>query len=430
MNKNYKFIKTALLLSALSSCWQGDPLAMEEVEKRGDKRKLDQAALLNQDPDCCFKGFPDETISKIIQYFDLKKDQNTLLALMTSCKTFFHFGNHEYSEANKAERHYPWQDNLSLNPSTVYILNTRMLRILGLYNNIMCYNNMAEDRDRIRFERLCDQFANTPLFSAPPVAVNYVTMLRCDVEFRNLTPFQLPFRNDFQKALETKKQKSIDKLSRIANQLNPVLQNEATLYFHFCQFVYSLAIDQLTSLKNTPLFGQLNGSLMRVMDQELLSLKQTPGLSNAGYFAKIWKKIIDLESMATIRQLGAAAYSYFQIGYGATDHQVKLESLTKSAKYLEEQLSALRNAGQIPTAFDYAKIASAYFQIGVHATDHQVKLESFAKAQGYFQICLKEEIPEELSKRVYVRLAQISTYLGSVEKGAHHENLNESSRDG
>ena len=141
MNKNYKFIKTALLLSALSCFWQGNPLAMEEVEKRGDKRKLDQAALLNQDPDCYFKGFPDETISKILQYFDLKKDQNTLLALMTSCKTFFHFGNHEYSEANKAERHYPWQDSLSLNPSTVYILNTRMLRILGLYNNIMCYTS-------------------------------------------------------------------------------------------------------------------------------------------------------------------------------------------------------------------------------------------------------------------------------------------------
>ena len=289
---------------------------------------------------------------------------------------------------------------------------------------------MAEDRDRISFERLCKQFANTPLFSAPPVAVKYVKMLQRDVEFHNLTPFQLPFRKDFKKALKTKKQKSIGKLSRIANQLNPVLQNEATLYFHFCQFVSRFAIDQLTSLKNTPLFGQLNGSLMRVMDQGLLSLKQTPGLSSAGNFAEIWKKIIDLEPMATIDQLDAAAYSYYGSGWNATDHQVKLESFTKSAKYREEQLSALRNAGQIPTAGDYANIAHCYFNIGQNSTDPEVKLESFTKAQGYFQIYLKEEISEEFSKRVYECLAQISTYLASVEKGARHENLNESSRDG
>ena len=142
---------------------------------------------------------------------------------------------------------------------------------------------------------------------------------------------------------------------------------------------------ELTPLKNKPVFKKLDGSLNRVMNQELISLKETHDLSDYADFAEIWEKIINLEPRPTIFQLCAVASSNFDAGFHETDTPVRFKNFTESAKYREEQLNAIKNTGQSPEAEDYGSIADAYFWVGKSATDPGVKLESFKKSAEYYE---------------------------------------------
>gem|GEM_PF-4871224 len=299
--------KAILLLGTLSFCWQSSALAIEEESREGGMKRLaSQVEVFDKEKECYFKGLLNDTISYLLEFFDLRKDQNALLAFMASCKTFHSFIMQRYSEANKDEHHYPWRDNLSLKPSVVYILNTRLQTILGFYHNLKI--DMTNSIDQIWFEKLCFQFLEkNSLFSKTFIPVKYVKLLQLDQQSRQgFNLFQAPFSDDLEKVLKRKKQNCIFELSTIATQLNLLRnnegQNEAALYFHCSQFAFDISPFELAALKNTPLFKTLNGSLMRVMDAELLSLKATPGLSLSGDFAETWERIIDLESTATIYQ--------------------------------------------------------------------------------------------------------------------------------
>ena len=109
---------------------------------------------------------PLEMIDYMIRFLDLSKDQNTLLTLSITNTKLHALVENMYTAANKHENHRPWQVSLPLTkslPSTLYILNTRLRTILGLYANIRI--DLSRDSDRIHFERLCSRFIINPLFN-------------------------------------------------------------------------------------------------------------------------------------------------------------------------------------------------------------------------------------------------------------------------
>lgn len=263
-------IKTVMLLSALSCCWQSSAL---DGETEGGisrmKPSVQQLESVDHENKYSLEDFPNEILNHICQYFDLKWNQNTLLAFRASCNKFLNIGNNVFKDANKAEHHYPWQDNLSLNPSMVYVLNTRMIRILSLYQNIMAKNSRS-DGNRVRFKELCDQFfKKTSLFSEKFIPVVYVDFLQDNLDCEK--PLVL-FPSSILAFLITKRNENKE---NIAQRLRDVMeigkaeyQNEAALYVHFCKFIRKLPPNTWQTLEKEPFFKQLNGSLMMVVNKK------------------------------------------------------------------------------------------------------------------------------------------------------------------
>ena len=272
MGKTYKMIKTVMLLSALSCCWQSSAL---DGETEGGisrmKPSVQQLESVDHENKYSLKDFPNEILNHICQYFDLNWNQNTLLAFRASCNKFLNIGNNVFKDANKAEHHYPWQENMFLNPSMVYVLNTRMIRILSLYQNIMA-DNYKSGGSRGRFKKLCDQFLkSTSLFPEKFIPVVYVNFLQYNLDCEkpslrvpsSSASFLITARN------ETKE--------NIAQRLRDVMeigkaeyQNEAALYVHFYKFILKSPPNTWQTLEKEPLFKQLNGSLMMVVNKEVL----------------------------------------------------------------------------------------------------------------------------------------------------------------
>jgi hypothetical protein len=421
MKNNYKTINYLLLLGTLSFCWHSNTLAREmdfggakvnpdKLEKKTRaKRNNDEESLSTHDNgfpikqslednslsiqknlDFLAEGLPDDTIRHISHFFDFFKDRNALLALSTADTRLHALIENEYVKANENENHCPWQVMLFLPkslPSTLYILNTRMRTILGLYVNIK--NDWANNIDRVRFERLCSPFITTPLFLENTLPVRYIELLQLDLSVRKPTPFQILSGNLSQDLLQQKKETCSRKLSRIASQQDSKFQNEGALYFHYCQSVKNMMPAELERQQNSPVFENLNNSLMTVMNKELLTLKRTPNLSGAGNFAPTWKKILSLEPAITIWQSHFAGCSYFHAGQSATDSSIKFTNFTKAIECRENELESIIGTGQTPTADDYHNIAIAYVMIGQSATDSSTKSTSYTKMAGYREKELK-----------------------------------------
>lgn len=274
MGKTYKMIKTVMLLSALSCCWQSSALDGETEGEGGISRmkpSVQQLESVDRENKYSLEDFPNEILNHICQYFDLKWNQNTLLAFRASCNKFFNIGNNVFKDANKAEHHYPWQENMFLNPSMVYVLNTRMIRILSLYQNIMA-DNYTSDANRVRFKKLCDQFfKKTSLFSGNFIPVVYVDFLQDNLDCEkprlrvpsSLVSFLITKRNE-------KKENIAQRLRDVMEPWKAEYQNEAALYVHFYKFIRKSPPNTWQTLEKEPLFKQLNGSLMMVVNKEVL----------------------------------------------------------------------------------------------------------------------------------------------------------------
>lgn len=418
----YKFSKTLLLLIALSACCQTSPYAAEkendamDVEKTqlASKRTRTEAGLDPEESQRASKRsskqdessndravFPFLELTyniqlRIIDLFDLKKDQNTLLSLMRSCKTFRDIVLARYEEANKSERHYPWQDNPSLFSSTVYIMNNRMRTILGLYANIQYYKNMADERDRIRFQRLCTQFLQKSLFSLDSVPNMYVDFLQLDVSVSNPTRFQTPFLSSSGEELYTKNQKLLSKLSNMVGGNNPILHNEYALYLHYGHFIEET--DDHKALKTTNKYTSLNGSLMGVLNAGLLKLKEPPALPGfsgipSQYSPEIWETIIDLDPAVTSQQLASASEACYIAGISATRPVLKATYYTKAAVWLEKYLRAIKDLGGGITTSEYdakySYISHYYYQAGENTSHPAIAFVYFVKAAQYGEVRLK-----------------------------------------
>lgn len=277
MRNTYKMIKTVILLSALSCCWQSSALDREtEREKCRMKPSVQQLESVDHENKYSLKDFPNEILNHICQYFDLKWNQNTLLAFRASCNKFLNIGNNIFKDANKAEHHYPWQENMFLNPSMVYVLNTRMIRILSLYQNIMANNSTSVD-NWDRFKKLCDQFLkSTSLFPEKFIPVVYVDFLKYNLDCEkpslrvpfSLASFLITARNE-------KKENIAQRLRDVMEIGKAEYQNEAALYVHFYKFIFKSPLNTWQTLEKKPLLKQLNGSLMMVVNKEVLPFKMS-----------------------------------------------------------------------------------------------------------------------------------------------------------
>ncbi|AIK97205.1 F-box protein [Candidatus Odyssella acanthamoebae] len=429
-------IKTILLLSALffygqNNVWaQDNSLAAEkELPQVGCKRTADQVYLgaqeesyLQDEPSvkkqCINKDatssktsqenpvvsmqteddyfgplrlglLPNEILEEILNLFNIKEkgDRNALLSISAVCKGLRDIVLSIYNKGNKAEHHYPWQDHQTLSPITLYIANSNLRTLLGLYVNIK--ENWAQEADRIRFARLCAQFGKGPL----AFASKYIEFLHFNLNCDAPTLLQRPLLN-LRNQLPIKMQSLEEELAKIVDRQDPNSQNEIALYFHYIQFISDTDPATLTSLKSQPIFPQEN-SFMAVMSPELLTLKATDGLSEAPDFAGIWREIIDLEPAVTLWQLKKAGYSNYGAGkfsessrfmgkfltimqmlgkrptvgdYGNTaSAHFRAGNYAKAAEYREEHLEAITQSGQIPTVKDYGNAASAYFSSGNYA---------------------------------------------------------------
>ena len=149
----------------------------------------------------------------------------------------------------------------------VYVLNTRMIRILSLYQNIMA-DNYTSDANRVRFKKLCDQFLKkTSLFSEKFIPVVYVDFLQDNLNFEKPSRLVAPASFLITKRNE-KKENIAQRLRDVMEPWKAEYQNEAALYVHFCKFILKSPPNTWQTLEKEPFFKQLNGSLMMVVNKK------------------------------------------------------------------------------------------------------------------------------------------------------------------
>lgn len=388
---DYKKIKSLLLLSALSLCGQSSAMDVEDNDRQGMKRLLEKPNLSSLKNEYSFYGFPEETLWELMHFFDPAEDQKTLLALAGSCKKFNTFVTQKYLTANEGNKHKGWQDNLSLAPSTVYVLNQCVQEILGWYTDIQM--DRADAVDRIRFERSCAHFQKVPYFAKDSIVVQYVDFLKLHLACTKPSQLQASLGNPLRRRMLVREEDCTEKFASIVGQENVAFQNETALYFHYNQFVLKLGAVPLANLKNSESFKQLDNSLMAVMADNLLALKATPGLSGSSEFVEIWEQIIALEPALTIYQLGIAAKSYSHAGFQVLPKDdekfLAVEMYEKAIKYRKKKLNAIKAAGQSPTFYDYKDIADDYCYAVLGASDPLVKFKNFEQAASYCEEGLK-----------------------------------------
>jgi hypothetical protein len=414
MRKIKNIIKTTLLVSTLSLCWLVSSLALEKevdaVELKQPKSVAKHNAFLEANDVSSFKGFPKETIIHLLDIFDLKRDQKTLLTLMTTCKTFHDFGNLKYEATNQAEHHYPWQDP-SLAPSTVYVLNNRLCMILGLYSNIVYYR-MGNEYDYTRFRHLCQQFTHSSLFLKVPIPMQYVRILSMDASNKRFATTKISTHYHALSLMDMDKETFRSNLCNLIAQY-PTLQNERAIYLHFCQFIDDqITPEQLQSLRATYCYRKLDCSFMRALNPELLVLKET--LSTVDTRTNGWKKIMDLDPFVTTAQLNMAADDFFQVGEFADDSDSKVANIAEAAQYYEKGIKLMVVMKQIPTAKQFSSLAMAYLLIADNAADPAIKAVYMAKVANNYRLALEQHEMEADDREVSNRLGMIGRQLAEA----------------
>jgi hypothetical protein len=265
MKNNYKSIKALFLLGAISLSWQSSLIAnernLEQIEEKGGFKRSYQpddpsgsqgSATKKQRtgatetqifplmslPDAIIPkiSLPDAIIPKIFIFLSPRKDQNALFSLLSSCKMLNKLVKNRYAQANEAERHHPWKFDLCLEnllPSTLYIFNTRMQTILGLYANII--GNAGNRIDHIQFEKLCYPFVGPfwekiPLFFEMTLPVTYIQLLHVQLSSRHPTTFQVPLDKNWRTLMAQKTQICLELFRYISRKNEPKYQNEMALY--------------------------------------------------------------------------------------------------------------------------------------------------------------------------------------------------------
>lgn len=95
------------------------------------------------------------------------------------------------------------------------------------------YRRMAFDIDRLRFDRLCDQFLQTPLFSKTFMPVMYVKFLQLDLDCKRPNPVLDRLVNLSEPERNKKQQHLAEEFRKVIEQENLECQNEASLIFIF-----------------------------------------------------------------------------------------------------------------------------------------------------------------------------------------------------
>ncbi len=309
-------------------------------------------------PQDSFVHFPDELRAYFIGFMNLKDPD---IAFHATNKAYHTLMESKYAELNRSLRHVQWHGS-DLTQRNLYFFNTRYRTLLGLYANIK--KGIVYKEDRTRFERLCTIIQEAPFFESQHPSKTYANFLRLDLAVVRPTDFDVGFFDEQnRRALQQASAPLGSMLRTFAAQENPkTLQNETALYFHCACFASSFSEHAFKVLKKQPLYTQLTGSFMDVLNEELLTLKSTPGLSSGPEWDETWERIIDLDPGVTLRQLYEAVFSHLKSGHDS-----------KVSKYIEK-------IGEIFGKEAKEVLAKYYWDIGTHYFDDREN----SKALPYF----------------------------------------------
>jgi hypothetical protein len=269
-----------------------------------------------------------------------------------------------YTEKN-TNFHKPWhsRSNLDLpNARILYIFNGRMVRLLGLFNNLSI--GYVTDTDRREFFRLHAKIVSVPRTNnLPSLPLKYAEYLTLHEKCLHPAPFANTVQNNLQTLKHKKLEEISDELTTVASMNDSaLLPNETALYFHFSEFVGNDLQPRQHSL-----FSEVTSHLMQALTLNLKNLKTLIPPATADH----WEQIIDLEPLPTLFELQRAAAS----------HEVAKKYL-EEARYREKSLKFLEAFGEKPLFSDYRALSIAFLQAGKTTIPGQ-KAGCFVQSAGY-----------------------------------------------
>jgi tetratricopeptide (TPR) repeat protein len=324
---------------------------------------------------------------------------------LNPCKEQFSYG-HYLTRAWWGKATMPQVPTLT--PRALYVFDERFRFFLGMYVNIK--RGRANITDEVRFMRTYTRIMSAPFFTADAPQLLYANLLYLDLaRLGRLGQQEKRWWSQFMWAPLTQAQayaaynRCSAKLKALVEQKWFSVNNEAALYCHFRLFVDDDPFLSINLLKSSIPGVDFNGSLMAVMNQDLMVARATYRLDGSARHSKTWEKILALEPAITHWQLELAIRSFvesrnraklaecyekmFQVMQDAQIEPTTAQYQAAGADfynvgnyerayfYYDLMLKSLLRASQIPTALQYLRAADACFNVRKYAeaADYRVK---------------------------------------------------------